>query len=236
MNEYIDIYCERLMPGFWAEPVNALTNISFLIAAFFAYRLTASLRGRRAEAIQKSSNKKLDCFAFARNDGQVYVLIFLLLAIGTGSFLFHTLANGWAQMADVLPILLYQLAFLVLYARGVMRQSWHGVLVLIGGFFAAIYLFALLPDSLLNGSLSYGPAFLFLSGLGIWHYCNATKEHCGLLLAAGIFLLSLAFRSADLAVCASFPLGTHFVWHVLNGAVLYLTARAYIQNISTRSP
>jgi hypothetical protein len=38
--------------------------------------------------------------------------------------------------------------------------------------------------------------------------------------------VSLVFRSIDQAVCASFPLGTHFLWHCLNGLVLYLLLRA----------
>jgi hypothetical protein len=33
----VDIYCERIDPGFWAEPVNALTNLAFLLAAAFVW-------------------------------------------------------------------------------------------------------------------------------------------------------------------------------------------------------
>ena len=36
----IDGYCERLGPGFWAEPLNALTNLAFLIAALVMWRRT----------------------------------------------------------------------------------------------------------------------------------------------------------------------------------------------------
>lgn len=39
MNEFIDIYCERLGPGLWAEPLNALTNAAF----FYSRRLGLSL-------------------------------------------------------------------------------------------------------------------------------------------------------------------------------------------------
>ena len=39
----IDAYCERLGPGLWAEPLNAVTNLAFLVAALFcARRLGAS--------------------------------------------------------------------------------------------------------------------------------------------------------------------------------------------------
>jgi hypothetical protein len=30
---YMDVYCERTGPGLLAEPLNAVTNASFLIAA-----------------------------------------------------------------------------------------------------------------------------------------------------------------------------------------------------------
>ena len=32
----IYLYCERLGSGLWAEPINALSNISFLLAAIAA--------------------------------------------------------------------------------------------------------------------------------------------------------------------------------------------------------
>jgi len=32
----MDAYCERLGPGLFAEPLNALTNVSFLLAAWAA--------------------------------------------------------------------------------------------------------------------------------------------------------------------------------------------------------
>ena len=35
----IDLYCERLDSSFWAEPINALTNVAFIIAAWGVWRL-----------------------------------------------------------------------------------------------------------------------------------------------------------------------------------------------------
>jgi len=29
----IDNYCERIDPSFWSEPVNAMTNLAFIVAA-----------------------------------------------------------------------------------------------------------------------------------------------------------------------------------------------------------
>jgi hypothetical protein len=41
-------------------------------------------------------------------------------------------------------------------------------------------------------------------------------------------------RSIDGAVCAYVPMGTHFLWHLLNGIVLYLSMRALILNLPRR--
>ena len=39
MKDYIDIYCERVDGAFWSEPLNAVSNAFFLVAAFMAWRL-----------------------------------------------------------------------------------------------------------------------------------------------------------------------------------------------------
>ena len=41
----IDLYCERQAPGLGAEPINALTNLAFLVSAWATWRLMR----RRAE-------------------------------------------------------------------------------------------------------------------------------------------------------------------------------------------
>lgn len=213
MHDHIDIYCERLEPGLLAEPINALTNIAFFIAAFFALRLA-----------QKES-------ALNWRSG---LLITLIFAMGVGSTLFHTFAQLWAMIADVLPILAYQIVFIVLYSNKVMRIHCAKSTILLGLFFAAMYGSMQLPREWLNGSLEYAPALLFVTGLGIYHYFKAERERFGLLAAAGVFTISLTFRSLDMAICEAFPLGIHFIWHCLNGLVLYLTTRAYLLNVEKK--
>ncbi|MCC7305534.1 MAG: ceramidase domain-containing protein [Alphaproteobacteria bacterium] len=207
MNEYIDIYCERLDPGLWAEPLNAVSNISFFIAAYFAARL----------AQQK---KSLDL--------RFTVLLVLLLAIGTGSALFHTLAVKWAMLSDTLPILFFQIAYIYFYGRRVMMMNRPRAGLLVGSYILLTAMMEQLPAEWLNGSISYGPALLFLAGLGVWHYARSPREKTALLLAGLVFLVSLTFRSLDMALCPLFPAGLHYAWHLLNGLVLYLTLRAYI--------
>ena len=50
----------------------------------------------------------------------------------------------------------------------------------------------------------------------------------GLAAAAGVFLVSLCFRTIDREICAAFPLGAHFLWHLLNALVLWLLLRTAI--------
>ncbi len=201
----IDLYCERTGPEFWAEPLNAVTNIAFILAAFCVWRM-------------------------AGKDARGLVLAAMIAVIGGGSFLFHTLARPWAMLADSIPILVFQIAFIYFYARHVIALSKKDSAALLGLFAVSIYVFGQVPKEVWNGSVSYAPALLFLGGLALWHRKNAPREKNTLLAAAAVFGVSLIFRSLDMALCAIWPIGVHFLWHILNGAVLCLSARAYIVN------
>lgn len=212
MNDYIDLYCERLFPGLWSEPLNAVSNVAFLIAAGAIWQLA-----QRQPKVPAG----------------IWILITLATSIGIGSTLFHTLATRWANLLDVIPILLFQLWFLWLYSRQVVRmKSAYAGASIVGFFFASN--FSRQFTHLFNSSLSYAPAFLVLLGLGLYHYRHLKREPLLLLAASGVFLLALSFRTLDQAVCPYFSTGTHFLWHLFNGLLLYLSARALILNWSMR--
>lgn len=209
----IDLYCERTGPGLLAEPVNALTNLAFLIAAWACWRLA-----RRRDALSPG----------------IRLLIGLMAAIGIGSGLFHTFATRWSQLLDILPILLFQVAYLWIYGRRIIGigTSWlvTSVLLLVS---SAVF-GRQFPD-LLNGSLIYAPAVVMLLSLGTYHYRHAAIHPALLLQATGVFLLSLSMRTMDQAVCAHLPLGTHFLWHLLNGLLVYLIVRGLLVNLPATS-
>jgi hypothetical protein len=85
---------------------------------------------------------------------------------------------------------------------------------------------------LLNGSLIYVPALFLVVGLGLVHLLQAKNARYDLLAAAGVFVVALFFRTIDNMVCAEFPLGTHFLWHVLGALASYLAMRALIANLA----
>ncbi len=202
--EPVRAYCERGDAGFWAEPVNALSNAAFLVAA--------GLAARRA-----------------RGDGPVLALAAVVFVVGIGSFLFHTLANRWSMLADVIPIAVFIYGYFALaMARffGLRPLAATTVTLTFAAFNLGLSpaLDALTGRSvagLTNGSIDYVPAVLALLGVGLALLRRAPETARSILATAGLFLLSLAFRTADLASCASLPLGTHFLWHGLNAVVLY---------------
>lgn len=219
MWENLDDYCERLDHGLWAEPVNAVTNLAFIVAAFLCWKTLAKL---------------------SRVSASDYYLIALLFSIGVGSGLFHTFATGWAKLADIIPIVVFQLFYLWLYSRNVIELSWNrsallmsGFLVILAGGFMLNLRLAPWLDEIglpLNGSGMYAGALVGVYCLGLYHILNQAKLRFSLFIAAGLFTLSLLFRTLDMAICSSFPLGTHFLWHLCNAAVLYLSLMVYLHS------
>jgi len=202
--ESIDIYCERTGPEFWSEPVNALTNSLFLVAAWFSWQ--------RAKKVNATSP-------------DILLLVGLLAAIGIGSFLFHTFATGWAQLADVLPILAFQVCLIWFYMRDIMRIRLWGRAAFSIIFLAAILWARQFPE-ILNQSLPYIPSLVVLLSLGVYHKLSRSPEPDVLLAAAGTFIVALTFRTIDMQLCPCLPLGTHFLWHCCNALTLYLAVRA----------
>ena len=208
----IDLYCERLGPGLWAEPLNALSNLAFFVSAWAAWRW--------ARARETSSRS-------------VELLIAMVAAIGLGSLLFHTFATSWARFLDVTPILIFQILFLWIYSRQIAKMGFGFTLGFFMAFVLGIYVCFQFPH-LLNGSVRYLPALAVLLLLGLYHRMKEMRERNLLLSASAVFLLSLVFRTIDNGICSIFTPGTHFLWHLINSLVLYLLLRGIIVNLTLR--
>lgn len=223
-------YCERGQDAaFWAEPVNAVSNAAFIIAAIAAGFMLARARTMR-DAVWE------------------WLLVAVLLGIGIGSFLFHTYATRWAALADVAPIGVFMFAYLAFALRRLVGLDW---LLVAGGL--GIFAYAMhLADGIacratllsitevargpcLNGTAAYAPAFAAMLAIGL---VLAVQRHAAagyLLGAAGVFLVSMFFRTIDFEVCAltriaGHATGTHFMWHILNATTLFLLLLAAIRH------
>lgn len=213
MFTYIDIYCERTAPGLLNEPVNAITNVSFFIAAWWVLRQARAL---------------------GRLDGPMRLQIGLVFAIGIGSTLWHLFAQRWALILDVVPILLFIVSYI-----GIAIWRYFGARAAEAGVLSVAFLFfapglqraaaATLPDAM-RPSFGYMPALIALLAAGGLLLLRRHPAGAWLVAAGAVFIASLTFRSLDYAVCEAFPTGTHFVWHLLNGVVLGLLMLTYLRH------
>lgn len=210
-------YCERGSDAFWAEPLNAVSNSAFLVAALLGLALY-----RRA----------------GRRDGPAALLIGLVFAIGIGSFLFHTMPQRWTLLADVIPIQLFAFSYfgLALWRFLGLRPvvAIAGTLAFLAASLALSAGLAPLLPAPMRGSAGYASFVLALFGVALaLRQKEGSSAGAGLIGAAGlVFALSLTFRSLDQSLCQVLPSGVHWLWHLLNATVLYLLLRAAI----TRPP
>lgn len=207
----IDNYCERTGPELWSEPLNAITNLAFIIAGLWGLsRARATGAGRTAE-----------------------VLCWWVVAIGIGSGLFHTFANELTKWADILPIAIFTLAYTLYNLRRFLGFGWGAALAIFVAFYAVAGLITwFVPDWLrlaTAGSTGYLPPFLALIFFGAWLVARGHPAGRYNLAAAAIFCFSVTFRAIDPVVCDSFPLGSHFMWHTLNGVMLGVILAAVVR-------
>lgn len=214
-------YCERgLDPQFWAEPLNAVSNAAFLIAAGVAYMAWRREREQRRAAIE-------------------IALIALVAVIGIGSFLFHTFATRWAVIADVLPITVFMIAYLAYALVRFVRFSRLATALLLALFVLSLWGAESVTcgaQPCLNGSAGYLPALAALAAIGgglAWSGHAAARL---VLAAAAVFLVSLTLRTLDRDLCAATAFlgarrwGTHFLWHICNATLLGILLVAAVRH------
>ena len=204
----LDGYCERIDFSYWSEPVNAITNAAFLIAALVMWRRTKGLPLAR-------------------------LLCAILFAIGVGSYLFHTHATAWASVADTTPINLFILVYLFAANWRYWRWPLWGAALGTAAFIP--YTVALTPpfDALPFFAISdyYWPVPLLIALYAVALRRRAPETARGLAIGAGILVLSLTFRSLDAAICDTVPLGAHWLWHLLNALMLGWMIEVYRRHV-----
>jgi hypothetical protein len=229
LSERVFFYCERgTSPELLAEPLNAASNGAFLLAALVALWLLL-----RRPKEDRSADHAL--------------LIALVFLVGLGSLAFHLYADKATLLADVIPINLFMLVYLGFALNRFLRVPPGWTVLLLIGFVAINYVTAQLKcweggigfpgpgvsgaSECMNGSLGYLPALAAMAIIGGLLYERRHPAAPYILWAALIFAVSVTFRSIDMAVCGDTlfegrKLGTHFVWHLLNGLTLFLLLRA----------
>jgi len=209
---YIDTNCERLAPGLWGEPLNMLSNIAFVIALVGCSQL------------YRSHIKDLD-----RADYGAFSLLVIISMMIMGSMLFHSFSQSWSLLADVVPIILFIIQYLILFSLRVLQWSLKQTLLALLIF---VPLAVLLPRFYTIPGL--GLTNLYLPALFVLLYIMghlAIKRHPATMAIAGcavMFALSLTLRTVDKRICDVMPTGTHFLWHVLNAMLIYTLMRVLL--------
>ena len=225
--EQVFRYCERGQDaGFWAEPLNAVSNLGFLVVAGLAARRLA------CDAHPTGSPA-------APGRSSLMLLTVLVALIGLGSFLFHTFATRWSRLADVLPIAIFMVAYLGFALRSFLGWSWGRILgavtvfILASGIAASIScsvgpmaITSFAREPCLKGTMGYAPALVALLLVA----ALLREQHPAgpkLLTAAGMFLAAMILRWVDRDACPytwllGSPRGTHALWHLLNAATLHV--------------
>jgi len=207
----MDAYCERVGPGLLAEPLNAVSNISFLLAAWAAWVLA-----KRTGALSAG----------------VRALIAIAASVGIGSILWHTYPTMLTLILDSVPILIFISWYIWLYARNVIGMRSQFAVASVAAFLAGTFLVIPYSD-VLHGAFVYVPGLIVTLVLGVFHATERRVARFILLAAAGVYLAALFFRTIDNEVCPVLPIGTHFLWHILIGLVTYLAMRSLILSTTT---
>jgi len=219
-NKQLFSYCERALDtAFWAEPFNAVSNGAFWVAALLGLAVGLHQTRHRLAFVDM-------------------LLIALLFIIGTGSFLFHTYATRWAVLTDVFPIIAFMLLYLGTALKRFLGWGWIATLISVAVFFVILQQAEKIhcgSGPCFNGSIGYVPAFAVLLAVGGLLWGSAHPAGKSLITAGLIFAVSLTFRTVDRTICDAThiealggPIGTHFIWHILNAVLLYILVRASI--------
>ena len=237
--EPVWLYCERgTSTDFLAEPVNALSTLSIMIAGFAGLWIY-----RKLPASQQSSDHLL--------------LIALTFITSFGGLAFHLFATQWSEILHLLPLLLFVLVYLALALNRFLKVPPGVTGLMIGGFvlvtIASLTMTCSFLDSVLqpawsvgdgaadvqkpgatsclNGSFAYFPSLFVLLVL-TWtlrkRRHKAAKSH---MFASFLLIVALVFHTLDHLTCTltlfgDHNLGVHFVWHLLSAASMFILLRS----------
>ena len=195
----MDFYCERTNEQIFNEPVNAISNIFFIIVSLSLIKI-----------LRKNQSNKI-----------YYIQPILIFFIGIGSFLFHLNPNIITLYSDVIPIFLFSLSFIFFFNRDVININYlNNALLFLLFFVLFLFITPKLNYDILNGSEFYFANYFFLTMYTLWLYLKKSDFFQLLLLGFIFFNLSILLRSLDNHICEYFSIGTHFLWHFLNAYLL----------------
>jgi len=214
----LPLLCERTSYG--AEVFNSISALAVSFAAIYALIAWRRLPSR---------------------DWPLFAVIVMAFVIGPMSAAFHWAPTLPGLLFDVIPIQVFVLSVFALVLLRILQFDLLVTALNLAGFVLVAQMFKLmLPAGALGGGAHYiaplialyvlGGGLIVVARLGMHADEAATgarasradaehfpRLHAGFgLLQVGIVLaVALVFRAMDMPLCANWPHGTHFIWHVL---------------------
>lgn len=207
----IDIYCERVGAGFFAEPFNLLSNGFFVLAG-------AMIIWRSSSALTPVGMK---------------IYGSLVVLVGLCSLSFHGWANQLTMGLDVLSILLCVFFVIFIFSRKILSLAiWQLALVYLVLVVGMVMGSRWLSFEFFNGSEDYFGVLITLLLLTMADHRlsgSAAARSSGspkyMWAASALFATSLVVRMLDHpdgVLCHHLPVGVHYFWHAFNALVFYL--------------
>lgn len=210
-NRYIHLQCERSAPGLFGEPFNTLTGLAFFVVAYCLWNF-----------LQKQPAKPFS----------LKFLVIMVAMVGCGSMTYHSVSRMWAAVfADVLPIAILACVFFYMLTKHILRLHLIGGLVLLAIFVAVNLWYRFNHGRGPDGYVSLMPSLLMMFLISIYMFFTKNPSFINFSLAAITAAIAITFRIMDnySFVCDNFPMGTHWVWHILMAVFFYLVIRETIK-------
>lgn len=207
--------CERHGLGFIAEPLNVLSSFAFIFVAMMITRYY-----RREEDI-------IDKWRW-----DIRVMISLCFVIGVNSVVFHAFPTPMTELLDTIAIV----AFIMIYFLSVLFRIGRCNPFQAGICFVAFLGFSHMlvsqfPEAL-NDSIGYLSSMIALIMIAVHLHLKARPSSQHFMLAAIVGVVSLFCRAIDKEICPMLPIGSHFLWHMLNATLLYILLKQIIRNVN----
>ncbi len=143
-------WCERVSSSIFREPVNALSNLGFMVAGLTMYWVLS-----REERDPKNQFTGLTPISMLYAGAVIY--------LGPGSMLMHGTHTGWGQWADNLSMVMYILIPWLINVGEMGRWSVKKIF--------SVYLFIVIIDGIFRWTDGLGTGFgfnLFSVSIGLW--------------------------------------------------------------------
>lgn len=214
-----DCWCEApRLNALIVEPANTWTNISYIIAAIFIFRL--SYKTKFAQSNSMTKDKRF-----------TYLYAGSLFFLGLGSFFFHASLTFWGQWFDVMGMYLITFYFIAynFVRSGYFKFSKFSFTYLLSVALAGALIYYIPESRRYLFGLSIG--IILVSSLIINHKIKAQINHRVLYSALGVFAFGFLFWNLDKfkVLCDPYALfNGHGVWHFCGGLAAYLLYRYYL--------